>query len=66
MSIINDCYRWQGGSHLWLIDAVSPLGQFEEMIAELHKTQFVGKKMTALLPDPLQGNRLTLREWEAQ
>lgn len=59
-------HEWQSGSHLWLIDAVSPFGQLEEMIDELHKTQFLGQKMTALLPDPLQGNRFTLREWDAQ
>jgi cytolysin-activating lysine-acyltransferase len=59
-------HEWQSGQHLWLIDAVSPFGQLEEMIAELRKAQFAGRKVTALLPDPLQGNRLTLREWEAQ
>jgi cytolysin-activating lysine-acyltransferase len=59
-------HEWQSGEHLWLIDAVSPFGQLDEMIAELHKTQFAGQKMATLLPDPQQGNQLKLREWGKQ
>lgn len=56
-------HEWQSGDHLWLIDAVIPFGQTEEMIAELRKTQFPTRKISALLPDAQQGNQLTLREW---
>lgn len=58
-------HEWQSGDHLWLIDAVIPFGQTEEMIAELRKTQFPTRKISALLPDAQQGNQLTLREWGA-
>lgn len=58
-------HEWQSGEHLWLIDAVAPFGQLEEMIAELHKTQFPGQKISALLPDPQQGNQLKVRDWSA-
>lgn len=58
-------HEWQSGEHLWLIDAVAPFGQLEEMIAELRKTQFAGQKISALLPDPQQGNQLKVRDWAA-
>lgn len=58
-------HEWQSGDHLWLIDAVIPFGQTEEMIAELRKTQFPNRKISALLPDAQRGNQLTLREWGA-
>lgn len=58
-------HEWQGGEHIWLIDVVTPFGQFEEMIAELHKTQFAEKKISALLPDQQQENRLIVRDWAA-
>lgn len=56
-------HEWQSGDHLWLIDAVIPFGQTEEMIAELRKTQFPNRKISALLPDAQRGNQLTLKEW---
>jgi cytolysin-activating lysine-acyltransferase len=56
-------HEWQSGEHLWLIDAVVPFGQTEQMIDELRKTQFPDRKVSALLPDTLQGNRLVVREW---
>lgn len=59
-------HEWQSGPHLWLIDIVTPFGQTEEMIAELRKAQFAGQKISALLPDPQQGNQPRLREWAAQ
>lgn len=58
-------HEWQGGEHLWLLDIVAPFGQLEEMVAELHKTQFPGQRISALLPDPQQGNQLKVREWTA-
>lgn len=56
-------HEWKSGEHLWLIDVVAPFGQADEMIEELRKTQFPGRKISALLPDPQQGNRLLVREW---
>lgn len=58
-------HEWQGGEHLWLIDAVAPFGQLDEMIAELRNTQFTGKKISALLPDPKQGSQLMVRDFAA-
>lgn len=58
-------HEWQSGEHLWLVDVVIPFGNTDEMIAELRKTQFPGRKISALMPDPQQGNQLRLREWEA-
>lgn len=58
-------HEWQSGEYLWLIDAVAPFGQLEEMVAELHKTQFAGQKISALLPDPKQGNQLKVHDWAA-
>lgn len=59
-------HEWKNGPHLWLIDIVAPFGETEEMITELGKAQFAGQKISALLPDPQQGNQLKLREWTAQ
>lgn len=56
-------HEWQSGEHLWLVDVVTPFGKTDEMIAELLKAQFPGKKVCALLPDPQQGNQLRVREW---
>src|SRR3990172_990078 len=50
-------HEWKSGEHLWLIDVVAPFGQAAEMIEELRKTQFPGRKVGALLPDPQQGNQ---------
>jgi cytolysin-activating lysine-acyltransferase len=58
-------HEWQSGDHLWLLDVVTPFGQLEEMVVELHKAQFPGQKISALLPDPQQGNQLKVREWTA-
>lgn len=57
-------HEWKSGGHLWLIDVVAPFGQTDEMIEELRKTQFADCKMSALLPDPQQGNQLVVREWQ--
>lgn len=56
-------HEWQTGEHLWLIDVVVPFGQTEQMIGELRNAQFPNRKISALLPDPQQGNRLSIREW---
>lgn len=55
--------EWQSGEHLWLVDVVTPFGKTEEMIEELRKAQFPGSKISALMPDPQQGNQVRLREW---
>ena len=57
-------HEWNSGEHVWLIDIVAPFGQSEEMIEELHRTQFPDRKIFALMPDVQQGNRLIVREWE--
>lgn len=59
-------HEWKSGEHLWLIDVVTPFGHLEEMVAELHKTQFPGQKISALMPDPQQGNQLKLRDWQPE
>jgi len=59
-------HEWQSGEHLWLIDAVAPFGQLEQMLEELRKEQLAGHKVSALLPDPLNANQLKLHEWAAQ
>jgi cytolysin-activating lysine-acyltransferase len=56
-------HEWQSGQHLWLVDVVTPFGKTEEMIDELRKAQFPDRKISALLPDPQQGNRLSVKEW---
>lgn len=56
-------HEWQSGQHLWLIDVVTPFGKTEEMIDELRSAQFPNLKISALLPDPQQGNQAKLREW---
>jgi len=56
-------HEWQSGQHLWLVDAVTPFGKTEEMIDELRNAQFPNLKISALLPDPQQGNQVKLREW---
>ncbi len=56
-------HEWQAGEHLWLVDVVTPFGKTEEMIDELRKAQFPDRKISALLPDSQQGNRLSVKEW---
>jgi cytolysin-activating lysine-acyltransferase len=56
-------HEWQSGQHLWLVDAVTPFGKMEEMIDELRKAQFPDRKISALLPNPQQGNQLSVKEW---
>lgn len=56
-------HEWQSGQHLWLVDVVTPFGKTEEMIDELRNVQFPNLKISALLPDPQQGNQTKLREW---
>lgn len=58
-------HEWKSGEHVWLIDIVAPFGHAEEMVEELRRTQFAGRKVCALLPDPQQGGRLIVQEWEA-
>lgn len=55
--------EWQSGEHLWLVDVVTPFGKTEEMIDELRNAQFPGMRISALLPDPQQGNQIKVREW---
>ena len=57
-------HEWKSGEHVWLIDIVAPFGQSDEMVEELRMTQFPGRKVSALIPDPQQGNRLVVQEWE--
>ncbi len=57
-------HEWKSGEHVWLIDVVAPFGESEEMIADLRKTEFPGRKVCALLPDAKQGNGVVVREWE--
>ncbi|MHB1098191.1 MAG: toxin-activating lysine-acyltransferase [Burkholderiales bacterium] len=57
-------HEWKSGEHVWLIDIVAPFGQSDEMVKELCMTQFPGRKVSALIPDPQQGNRLVVQEWE--
>jgi cytolysin-activating lysine-acyltransferase len=59
-------HEWQSGTHLWLIDAVSPFVQVDQMIDELRKEHLAGQKISALLPDPLNASQMQLREWAAQ
>jgi cytolysin-activating lysine-acyltransferase len=58
-------HEWQSGDHLWLIDAVAPFGQLKEMITELHKSQFPTERISALLPDPENGNQPKVHEFAA-
>ncbi len=57
-------HEWKSGEHVWLIDIVAPFGHAEEMVEELRRTQFAGRKVCALLPGTQQGSRLAVREWE--
>ena len=56
-------HEWKTGDNLWIIDAIAPFGQLEETLQELRETMFPGKKVCALLPDPMRGGTLTVREW---
>jgi len=58
-------HEWQSGDHLWMIDMVAPFGHLDEMFGELRKEQLAGQKISALMPDPQQGNQLKLVEWAA-
>lgn len=56
-------HEWQCGENVWVIDAVAPFGQMEEMLKELRETIFVGRKVSALIPDPLKPGAVSVREW---
>lgn len=58
-------HEWQSGENLWMVDMVAPFGHLDEMFDDLRKGQLEGKKITALLPDPNQNNKLTVHEWDA-
>ena len=42
-------HEWKGGEHLWLIDIVTPFGQFDEMFAELKISTHLHSTMNYLL-----------------
>jgi cytolysin-activating lysine-acyltransferase len=56
-------HEWKSGPHLWLIDMVSPFGPADEMVTNLLQGVLSGHAASALLPDPAQGGRLTVRTW---
>jgi len=56
-------HEWQSGDQVWIIDAVAPFGHLDETLKELRETQFAGKKVSALLPDPSKPGALLVREW---
>lgn len=43
-------HEWKTGNHLWLIDVVAPFEGFDEVVADLAKTNFAGKAFKALVP----------------
>ncbi|NKI69936.1 toxin-activating lysine-acyltransferase [Collimonas pratensis] len=58
-------HEWKSGSHLWLIDMVSPFGTADEMVSELLQGVLAGHRAHALLPNPVQGGGLTIHAWPA-
>lgn len=58
-------HEWKSGNHIWLIDIVAPFGQAEEMLDELRKTQFAGRKVSALRTAAKEGHRLVVQDWPA-
>lgn len=58
-------HEWNCGNQAWIMDAVAPFGQLQEALLELRTTQFAGKKVNALLPNPAQSGKLQTMEWPA-
>lgn len=56
-------HEWKCGEEVWIIDAVAPFGQLEELLKELRETIFTGRKVSALLPDPSRPGAVIVREW---
>lgn len=55
-------HEWKSGTHLWLIDVVTPFGGLQEMLGELQQTKFPGQALRYLHPDPATG-KAVIREW---
>lgn len=58
-------HEWHSGDHVWLIDVVTPFGQMEETIKELHELMFPDKSINALLPEPGNPTSLKVHQWPA-
>lgn len=56
-------HEWKLGDDIWIIDAVAPFGQMDEMLLELRQTVLAGRKVSILLPDPETMGALTVREF---
>lgn len=56
-------HEWKSGENVWLIDIVAPFGQTDEMIDELRRMQFYGRKVSALVPDVRQSHHLVVQDW---
>lgn len=56
-------HEWKCGEEVWVIDAVAPFGQLEEMLKELRETIFIGRKVNALIPDPKRPGVVVVQEW---
>lgn len=59
-------HEWKSGSHLWLIDIVSPFTAADETLKLLLSQELSGQSANALLPNPHQGGALSVHTWPAQ
>lgn len=56
-------HEWKVGEDVWIIDAVAPFGQLDELLLELRQTALAGRKVSILLPDTESIGALTVREF---
>lgn len=56
-------HEWRTGDDVWIIDTVTPFGQFDEMLLELRRTVLAGRKVSILVPDPANLGALTVLEF---
>ncbi|WP_319240965.1 toxin-activating lysine-acyltransferase [uncultured Propionivibrio sp.] len=59
-------HEWNVGEDVWVIDAVAPFGQLDEMLLELRQTVLAGRKVSTLLPDPENIGALIVREFSPE
>jgi cytolysin-activating lysine-acyltransferase len=59
-------HEWNSGTHVWLIDAVSPFGSADDMVTTLRQTKLAGHSVSALAQasDPAPGHPASVRTWE--
>ena len=58
-------HEWKQGSHLWLIDVVTPFGGLDDILADVQKQNFQGQTLRYLAADPLT-QKVAVKEFSSK